>query len=273
MALSVNTNVSSLTAQRNLSASTARLNGSLERLSTGLRINKAADSASGIVISETQRAQINGLEQSVANIDRAVNFVQTADGALSDVNSLLLNLRQLAVDSANGGAHTSADLTANQTEATNLLATIDSINTRTKFGSLSVFTTNASTFQVGAFQNETEQVTVSSVSTASIGLGTVTLTTQSGASNAITAIDSAIATVSAKRGQLGAFQKNTLTSAQGTVKTQLQNLQEAESTLRDTDFTSEIAKFTSEQIRGQAAQTVLGLANQSAQSIVSLLRG
>jgi len=273
MALSVNTNVSSLTAQRNLSSSSARLNTSLERLSTGLKINKSADSASGIVISETQRAQINGLEQAVSNIDRAVNFVQTADGALSDVNSLLLNLRQLAVDSANGGAHTSADLTANDTEATNLINTIDDINTRTKFGSLAVFSASASTFQVGAFSGETEAITTGSIATTSIGLGSLSVSTAANAANAITQIDAAISNISAKRGSLGAFQKNTLLSAQGTVRTQLQNLQEAESTLRDTDFTSEIAKFTNEQIRSQAAQTVLGLANQSAQSIVSLLRG
>jgi len=273
MALTVNTNAASLTAQRNLSASTTRLNTSLERLSTGLRINKAADSASGLVISETQRAQINGLEQAVSNIDRAVNFVQTADGALSDINSLLLNLRQLAVDSANGGAHSSADLSANDTEASNLLATIDDINTRTKFGSLVVFSSSASTFQVGAFNGETETVTTGNVDTTTLGLNTLSLSTAGNAQNAITSIDAAISSVSGSRGTLGAFQKNTLISAQNTVRTQLQNLQETESSLRDTDYTSEIAKFTNEQIRAQAAQTVLGLANQNSQSIIQLLRG
>jgi len=271
MALSVNTNVASLTAQRNLAASSSRLNTSLERLSTGLKINKSADSASGIVISETQRAQINGLDQAVANIDRGVNFIQTADSALADVNGLLLNLRQLAVDSANGGTHTTADLAANQTEVTNLLATIDSIDSRTKFGSLAVFGTSTSTFQVGAFANETESLAIGNTDSTTLSIDSIDVS--SDAQGALTAIDAAIATVTAARGTLGAFQKNTLQSAQANVQSQLTNLTEAESTLRDTDYQKEITKFTSEQIRSQAAQTVLGLANQSAQSIISLLRG
>ncbi len=273
MALSVNTNVSSLTAQRNLSASNNRLNASLERLSTGMKINKAADSSSGIVISETQRAQINGLDQAVANIDRGVNLIQTADSALGEVNSLLLNIRQLVVDSANSGAHTSDDLAANKTEIDNLVSTIDDINSRTKFGALTVFSTNASTFQVGAFSGESEAVTIGKTDSTTLSITSLQVDTAANSKTALDAVDAAIATVTAKRGELGAFQKNTLQSAQSNVRSQLQNLQETESSLRDTDYNTEITKFTQEQIRSQAASTVLGLANQSAQSILSLLRG
>lgn len=271
MALSVNTNASSLTAQRNLAASSNRLNGSLERLSTGFKINKAADSASGIVISETQRAQISGLEQAISNIDRGVNFIQTADSALAEVNSLLLNIRQLAVDSQNAGTHTTADIAANQTEVDNLIATIDDIDSRTKFGALSVFGSTTSSFQVGAFSGETETIAIGNFNSTSglTELGSLDVT----ADDVLDDIDAAIATVTTARGDLGAFQKNTLVSAQTNVRSQLQNLQEAESTLRDTDFNTEITKFTNEQIRQQASSTVLGLANQSAQQILSLLRG
>jgi flagellin len=271
MALSVQTNVSSLTAQRNLATSSSRLNTSLERLSTGLKINKSADSASGLVISENQRAQVSGLETSISNIDRAVNFVQTADSALAEVNSLLINLRALAVDSANTGAHASTDLAANQAEVTNLLSTIDDINSRTKFGSLTVFSNATSTFQVGAIAGETESFNVSTVDSTTLNISAINVSTN--ASGALAAIDTAIGSVATRRGNLGAFQKNTLQAAQSNNRSQLQNLQEAESQIRDTDFTTEIAKFTNEQIRNQAASTVLGLANQNAQGILSLLRG
>jgi len=273
MALSVNTNVSSLTAQRNLAASTNRLNGSLERLSTGLKINKGADSASGIVISETQRAQINGLEQAISNVDRGVNFLQTADSALAEINSLLLSARQLAVDSANGGTHDTADFTANDTELTNILETIDDISERTKFGSLDVFSATNSVFQVGAFSTETESINVAVTDSAALSIDAIDISSQANAESAIADIDDAIAEVTAARGNIGAFQKNTLQSAQSNLRSQLQNLQEAESSLRETDYNTEITKFTNEQIRNQAASTVLGLANQSAQSILSLLRG
>ncbi len=288
MALTVNTNVSSLTAQRNLAASSNRLNTSLERLSTGLRINKAADSASGLVISETQRAQISGLNGAIANIDRATNAAQTAESALGEVNSVLLSMRQLAVDSANEGAQDSASLAANQAEFANLQATITSIVDNTKFGNSALIskTTNGGAdfiggkkFQTGAFSGETSTFSFSSglpsaFDAAGLSLGaTVLVDSATNATTALTAIDQAISDVATARGDLGAFQKNTLGATQSNLRSQLQNLQEAESSLRETDYNAEITKFTNEQIRNQASSTVLGLANQSAQSILSLLRG
>jgi len=272
MALSVQTNVASLTAQRNLSRSQSRLNTSLERLSTGLKINRASDSASGLIISETQKSQISGIEVAITNIDRAVNFTQTAESALGEVSDILIAIRSLTVDSANNGAHSAADLTANQNEIDNLLQTINDIGSRTKFGSLDVFTSNASVFQVGAFSTNTETITVSTVDSSSLGISSIQVSDLTASDAALQAVDAAISAVSAKRGELGAFQKNTLLTTQSNLRSQLQNLQEAESTIRDTDYQTEIAKFTNEQIRQQASSTVLGLANQSSQAILALLQ-
>lgn len=282
MALSVQTNVASLTAQRNLSRSTSRLNTSLERLSTGLKINKASDSASGLVISETQKAQISGLEGAIANIDRAVNFTQTAESAMGEISDILIAIRSLTIDSLNSGAHSASDLAANQAEIDNLLSTIDDVTSRTKFGSLNVFLNTASVFQTGAFSDETASFTIGTLDSTSIGTGTANatvtdlsladVTSAGNAAETLVAVDAAINQIVTTRGDLGAFQKNTLQTTQSNLRSQLQNLQEAESSLRDVDYQQEIAKFTNEQIRQQASSTVLGLANQSSQSILALLQ-
>ncbi len=282
MALSVQTNVASLTAQRNLSRSSSRLNTSLERLSTGLKINRAADSASGLVISETQKAQISGLEGAIDNIDRAVNFTQTAESALGEISDILIAIRSLTIDSLNSGAHSASDLAANQAEIDNLVGTIDDVVARTKFGSLNVFTATASVFQTGAFSGETASYTIGVLDSANLATGTanttvtdlslVDITSASNASETLVAVDAAINQIVTARGDLGAFQKNTLQTTQSNLRSQLQNLQEAESSLRDVDYQQEIAKFTNEQIRQQASSTVLGLANQSSQAILALLQ-
>lgn len=282
MALSVQTNVASLTAQRNLSRSTSRLNTSLERLSTGLKINRASDSASGLVISETQKSQISGLEGAITNIDRAVNFTQTAESALGEISDILIAIRSLTIDSLNSGAHSTSDLAANQAEIDNQLSTIDDIVSRTKFGSLSVFTASASVFQTGAFSGETASYTIGVLDSANLATTTANttvtdlsladITNSTNANETLVAVDAAINQIVTARGDLGAFQKNTLQTAQSNLRSQLQNLQEAESSLRDVDYQQEIAKFTNEQIRQQASSTVLGLANQSSQAILALLQ-
>ena len=500
--LSVNTNVPALTAQTNLSRSSARLNVSLERLSTGLKINSSADNPSGLVISEFQRAQISGLRKAIDNVDRAISLVQTSEGGLSEINALLIEIRSLTIDSANNGALDTASLDANQANVDNLVATIDRISTNTRFGTfnlldgssgidgtvtedaiidfkqadnndrdfngnrivtsngpyqvnvtqraerarvfqqtataatdvltadetlivngisidldaglnrsqqverinefsgqtgavafvdaggakvgirtvefgasatLTVFsnkanattttgfgftpattagkdlqgefkngvafanpiqatgygnilqgdpdgdarglsveilvdpttnqiTTQASTantivvvadnsrsFQIGAFgdddlnfpQNRAE-VTLNRATSDALGIGLldnqfanlsqIDVRSVSGANDALLIIDAAIAEVATQRGTIGAFQKNTLETTQSNLRTQLVNLEDAESVLRDTDFTSEITAFTAEQIRQQASTTVLGLANQSALAILGLLQ-
>ena len=527
--LSVNTNVPALTAQTNLSRSSARLNVSLERLSTGLKINSSADNPSGLVISEFQRAQISGLRKAIDNVDRAISLVQTSEGGLSEINALLIELRSLTIDSANNGALDNASLDANQANVKNLIATVDRIATNTRFGTfnlldgssgisgtvtndeeitflkadnndrfgglpltdprlnqrvvtssgpfeitttrairqsvgnatnlgavttigndetliingisvdlqaglnraqiverinefsgqtgatafveqagdlairqnafgkaestggtaadLTVFSNrgdapivggpsagfefinkvgtaeyvagveltgtfkdstgaaafagrvhgnvligdpdstargiavqinvdvgttaapsdqlsthvtvgatdllvvadNSRSFQIGAFgdkdllvpQNRSE-VTLNRATSDGLAVGLVgnqfsnlkaiDVRSVSGANDAILIIDKAIEEIATQRGTIGAFQKNTLETTQSNLRTQLVNLEEAESVLRDTDFTSEITAFTAEQIRQQASTTVLGLANQSALAILGLLQ-
>lgn len=275
MSLSVNTNVSSLNAQVNLQRSSNRLNQSLERLSTGLQINKAADSAAGLVISELQRKEISGLSGAIRNIERGVNAVQTAESGLGEVNDLLLKIRSLAVDSANTATHDTASLAANQAEANKLTETITRIADTTKFGTKNLLdgSFSAQQFQLGAFSGENTTLTIADTDATTLAVNALVLTTAAGASAAITSIDAAISTVATARGTLGAFQSGTLDATKNNNISQLTNIQAAESSLRDTDYQKEIASFTSEQIRSQVASTVLGLANQSSQSILSLLRG
>ncbi len=278
MALSVATNVPSLTAQNNLNRSQSRLATSLERLSTGLKINKAQDDASGLVITELQRAQINGLDQASQNIDRSITLTQTAESGLAEINSLLLDLRELAVDGANevihDGTASNGSNGANQAEVNNLLATITRIADTTKFGTVNVLdgSVSAANYQIGAFCGESTTLSITDSDSAALGVSNAVVTSHASASAAILSIDAAITAVSNLRGEIGAFQKNTLRAVQSNISSQVTNLREAHSLNRDTDFTSEITAFTNEQIRQQAATSVLGLANQSSQSILSLLQ-
>ena len=273
--LSVNTNIASLTAQANLSKSTNRMQMSMERLSTGLKINKAGDDSAGLVISELQRKGISGLTGAIKNIERGVNAVQTAESALGEVNDLLLKIRSLAVDSANAATQDSSSLAANQAEASKLLASITRIADTTKFGTKALLdgSFTAQQFQIGAFAGDNTTLTILDTDAATLLIDTVDVTTVGGANSAITAIDAAIGTVASARGALGAFQAGTLDATKNNNMSQLVNMQQAESSLRDTDYQKEIAMFTSEQIRSQVASTVLGMANQSSQAILSLLKG
>jgi len=273
--LSVNTNIASLTAQANLSKSTNRMQTSMERLSTGLKINRAGDDSAGLVISELQRKGISGLTGAIKNIERGVNAVQTAESALGEVNDLLLKIRSLAVDSANAATQDASSLAANQAEASKLLSSITRISDTTKFGTKALLdgTFTAQQFQIGAFAGDNTTLTIADTDATALAIDTVDVTTIAGANSAITAIDGAISTVASARGALGAFQSGTLDATKNNNMSQLVNMQQAESGLRDTDYQKEIAMFTSEQIRSQVASTVLGMANQSSQAILSLLKG
>ncbi len=275
MGLSVNTNVASLNAQTNLSRSTNRLNTSMERLSTGMQINKASDNSAGLVISELQRKEINGLSGAIKNIERGVNAVQTAESGLGEVNDLLLKIRSLAIDSANAATQDTASLAANQAEVGKLLLSITRIADTTKFGTKTLLdgSFSAQQFQIGAFSGENASLTIADTDAATLLIDTIDVTTTGGANSAITAIDTAINTVATARGALGAFQTGTLDASKNNNMSQMINMQAAESSLRDTDYQKEIASFTSEQIRSQVASTVLGMANQTSQQILSLLRG
>ena len=277
MALSVNTNSSSLTAQMNLSKSQSRMNTSLERLSTGLKINRSGDDATGLVTSELQKSQISGLTKAIENIERGTTMVATAESGLAEIGSLLLKMRDIAVNSSNEATQDTAGLAANQAEMDALAESITRISDTTKFGTKALLDggINASQFQIGAFSGETATLTIADTDATALGLtvANISVDTAAEATAALAFIDDAIDTVTTARGDLGAFQSGTLNATKNNNQSQLDNLKNAESILRDTDYQKEISNYTSEQIRQQAAQTVLGMANQSSQGILSLLRG
>ena len=273
--LSVNTNMNSLVAQNNLQSSQSRMNNALQRLSTGLQINSAADNPAGLVTSSLENAQISGLQQSIQNIQTGSALVQTADSSLSNINDLLVQVRNLAANSANTATQSTASLAANQANAAALLSSIDNIATTTKFGTVALLdgSFSAAQFQTGAFSGQTASLTIAKSDSTTLGVNAIDITTAAGATAALTAIDAAISTVASSRGGLGAFMAGTLTATQNNNQAQLTNLQQAKSIVTDTNYQTEIANYTSENIRQQAASTVLGMANQSNQSILSLLRG
>jgi flagellin len=274
MALSLVNNVSSLNAQNSLTKTNMNLSKSLERLSTGLKVNRGADGPAALVISEKMRAQISGLNTALDNTNKAVSLVQTAEGALNEVNSLLNKARGLALDSANAGVNDNASLDANQAELSNILGSIDDIATRTKFNGKSLLdNTNSFVFQTGANSGETATVAMQDMQTSALFTTAPDVGSTGNAGTALTAIDSAISSVTSFRSTLGAFQANTLESNANTVRNTLENTTSAESVIRDTDFASEIANFTKLQTQMQAGSTVLGNANQMTSLVASLLRG
>lgn len=273
MSLFVNTNVSSLNAQRQLFDSGNALSTSFERLSSGFRINRASDDAAGLQISDRFDSQIQGLNQSVRNANDAISLVQTAEGALSESTTSLQRIRQLAIQSQNG-INSSADRTALQQEVTALVAELSRIGTDTNFAGNSILSGSYSaTFQVGANAGQTIGVNLSrsgGFGASGLSVGTVDISTSTGASAAIAAIDTAISTIGAQRASLGALQ-NRFQSTIRNLSNVSENLSGAQSRIRDTDFASETANLTRNQIIQQASTSVLAQANQRPQSALSLL--
>lgn len=273
MSLFVNTNVSSLNAQRQLFDSGNALSTSFERLSSGFRINRAADDAAGLQITDRFESQIQGLNQSVRNANDAISLVQTAEGALAETTSSLQRIRTLAIQSQNG-INSSADRTALQQEVTALVAELSRIGTDTSFAGNNILSGSFSaTFQVGANAGQTIGVNLSrsgGFGASGLSIGTVDISTASGASSALTAIDTAISTIGAQRASLGALQ-NRFQSTIRNLSTVSENLSGAQSRIKDTDFATETANLTRNQIIQQASTSVLAQANQRPQSALSLL--
>lgn len=273
MALFVNTNVSSLNAQRQLTNSGTSLDVSFERLSSGFRINRAADDAAGLQISDRLTSQIQGLNQAVRNANDAISLTQTAEGALSEVTNSLQRIRQLAVQSQSG-INSSADRTALQSEVSALKQEISRIGTDTQFGGVDILTGSFSaSFLVGANANQTISVNLSregGFGASGLSLGETTVATVKGASAAITAIDNAISSIGSQRADLGALQ-NRFQSTIRNLSNISENVTGARSRIRDTDFATETAELTRNQIVQQASLSVLSQANQRPQTALSLL--
>jgi len=273
MSLFVNTNVSSLNAQRQLADSGNALSTSFERLSSGFRINRAADDAAGLQISDRFDSQIQGLNQSVRNANDAISLVQTAEGALSETTTSLQRIRTLAIQSQNG-INSSSDRTALQQEVTALVSELSRIGADTSFAGNNILSGSfSSTFQVGANAGQSIGVNLSrsgGFGASGLSVGTIDVSTTTGASSALTAIDTAISTIGAQRASLGALQ-NRFQSTIRNLSTVAENLSGAQSRIRDTDFATETANLTRNQIVQQASISVLAQSNQRPQSALSLL--
>jgi flagellin len=270
----INNNIMAFNAYRNLSGTSISMGKSLEKLSSGFRINRAADDAAGLVKSEGLRAEIGGTKTAVRNAQDGISLVQTAEGALNEVHSMLQRMRNLAVSAANTAT---SDGAAEQAEITELLGEIESIGTNTRFSGNPVFVADARTFHVGAGAGQTITLQMEVLSSASVGSNTVSLAAIDLASSggnadaAISQIDLAIASVSTQRSTLGATQ-NRLESTIRNLSVSAENLTAAESRIRDADMAEEMVAFTRNQILQQAGTAMLAQANQVPQSVLSLLQ-
>ncbi|MGY3896672.1 flagellin A [Aeromonas enterica] len=302
MGLYINTNVSSLNAQRNLMNTNKSLDTSYTRLASGLRINSAKDDAAGLQISNRLTSQINGLDQGNRNANDGISVAQTAEGAMDEITSMLQRMRTLAQQSANGSNNTD-DRTALQQEYTQLITEIDRVAQDTTFGGQNLLAGSyEGTFQVGADAGQTitfkmtTAFSINGIATATSGSATVASTatadkysvtktataatttsvssikTASGAQLAMANLDFMIKVVDSKRAELGAVQNR----FDSTIRNQAnvsENVNAARSRIRDADFATETANMTKQNILQQAASTILSQANQRPQSALSLLQG
>ncbi len=276
MAFAINTNVAALNSYRNLSNTQNDISKSLEKLSTGLRINRAADDAAGLSISEGLRSQVNGLNVAARNAQDGISVIQTAEGGLTEVHSILQRVRDLAVQSGNDSNNAEAR-TAIQAEVTQLAEELTRIGNSTNFNGINLLdgTATALTFQVGAngvAANDQIAIDLSGASALAVGtaVGALAFASASDAAASITAIDAQIVNISTARSELGAYQ-NRFESTIKSLNIAAENLSASESRIRDTDMASEMAKFTKNQIMSQAGTAMLAQANQINQGVLQLL--
>jgi Flagellin and related hook-associated proteins len=271
MSLRIQTNIEAYDAHRNLVGTQKQLATAMERLSSGFRINRAADDAAGLAISEKLQAQIGGLDQASRNAQDAVSLVQTGEGALAEVQSMLQRVRDLAVQ-FNNGTLSKSDQAAITSEVAQLCAEISDIGKQTSFNGISLLNGNSAiTFQVGA--NDGESMTVSAVKLFGSGASyqvSSTLFSFSGTVS-LSSIDQAIQNVSNSRSTFGSVQ-NRLDHRLNNIATYEENLQASESRVKDVDMASEMVNFTKLQILNQAGTSMLAQANSAPQSVLSLLR-
>ena len=306
MSLRINNNVQALNAHRHLLNNEKMLTKSLERLSSAQKINRGADGPAALVISEGMRSQIASLHQAADNNESAISLVQTAEGALNEVSTLLRDMRQRAVAAANIGLNDENMVNASQQEIENALDTIDRISTNTQFGSKNLLDGNGKvaagvptveaeaaaeaseknskifTFQIGAEEGQMVSIDLPSEATTELAKGVsnqsgfasladVDVTTGQGAQDAMEVIDTAIEEIAVARGEMGAFQKNTLESNLTSLRIHTENLTAAESSIRDADIAVELAAFTRNQIMTQSATAPLAQANALPKNVMSLL--
>jgi flagellin len=273
MGLRINQNIAAMNSYRNLSITDGQMSKSLEKLSSGFRINRAADDAAGLAISEGLRSQVGGLKVAVRNAQDGVSVVQTAEGALTETHSILQRMRDLAVQASNDGALSDTDKVKADKEYQALASELDDIASKTTFNGTNLLngTYTNKDFQVGANSGETLTVSIGNMSAATITGGVGDITTKANAQTALGNIDTAIQTVSGERAGLGAVQ-NRLEHKINNLNVAVENLSASESRIRDTDMAAEMMQFTRSQILSQAGTAMLAQANQAPQGVLRLLQ-
>ena len=272
MGLRINTNTAALNASRILNRSTKALGVSLERLASGLRINKAADDAAGLAIAEGFRSVVRGTQVAQRNSQDGVSLVQTAEGALSETTNILQRVRELAVQAANGTQSTENQAALNN-EVLQLLDQIDDIAFDTEFNGIRVLSGSQTvTLQAGAQQGQTLRIIVQGASTRDLGISAVRVSNAASAVAALSTVDRAIRSVTTLRSDLGAFQ-NRLEFTINTLAIQEENSAASESAIRDADIARETISFTRNQILVSAGTSILAQSNLIPQTALQLLGG
>lgn len=271
----INNNISAMNTYSRLTSAQGAQAKSLEKLSSGLRINRAGDDAAGLAISEKMRGQISGLNQAARNAQDGISLIQTAEGALNETHSILQRMRELAVQSAND-TNTADDRGEIQKEVAELIEEVDRIATTTQFNGQNLLdetggTAGTFTLQIGANNGQTLDVALADMQAAALGVDGINLGTNSATSTAaIATIDTAIGLVSGERAQLGAKQ-NRLDHTINNLTATSENLSAAESRIRDVDMAKEMMEFTKNNILNQASTAMLAQANQMPQGVLQLL--
>ncbi|CAI3655536.1 flagellin N-terminal helical domain-containing protein [Clostridium neonatale] len=265
-------NLNAMNAHRQMKTNTTNTGKAIEKLSSGLRINRAGDDAAGLAISEKMRSQIRGLNQGSTNAQDGISLVQTTEGALTETHSMLQRLKTLAVQSSNG-TYTDSDRALIQKEVDQLTTEITRIASQTEFNGLNVLSKDGQTvkFQVGNKDGQTISVTMKAMDSKALGIDKLDMKTSVNAPKQLTTIEAAIKTVSEHRATLGAVQ-NRLEHTIASTDTTSENLQASESRIRDTDMAKEMMEYTKSNILTQAAQSMLAQANSAPNSVLSLLQ-
>ncbi len=284
----INHNMSAMFAQRSQGIQDLAQQKSMEKLSSGMRINRAGDDASGLAVSEKMRAQIRGLNQASTNAQNAISFIQTTEGYLQETTDIVQRIRELAVQSSNG-IYSAEDRMQIQVEVSSLIAEVDRIASAAQFNGMNMLTgrfarptgenvvTASMWFHIGANMDQRTQVYIGTMSASALGLRNVgdesimTLETPDEANRAIGTLDEALKKINKQRADLGAYQNRLEKTVTG-LDIGAENLQASESRIRDTDMAAEMVEFTKDQVLSQAGTAMLAQANQNSQNVLSLLR-
>lgn len=265
-------NLTAMNANRQLGITTGAQAKSSEKLSSGYKVNRAADDAAGLTISEKMRSQVRGLNKASDNAQDGISLIQTAEGALNEVHSILQRMNELATQAAND-TNTTADRGAIQSEVDQLTSEIDRIQSTTQFNTMNLLDGNYKTknLQVGSLCGQKITISIDDMSSSALSIKSLNVGTFTKAGSAMSAIQGALSKVSEQRSTLGALQ-NRLEHTISNLDTAAENTQSAESRIRDTDMADEMVEYSKNNILAQAGQSMLAQANQSTQGVLSLLQ-